>query len=82
MQLFLLMPGIDLPTAETKLSLWLDAESKVALGQSYQIGNRSLRRADLKEIREQIDYWNGYVQQLSANNGQQGIRMRGATPVG
>jgi hypothetical protein len=76
------MAGIDLPTAQTHLDLWLEAESKVALGQSYQIGNRSMRRADLKEIRDQVEYWQGYVQRLSANGGQSGIRMRGATPVG
>ena len=38
-----------------KLNTWLAAEEAVATGQSYQIGNRMLTRADLKQIREQMD---------------------------
>lgn len=76
------MAGIDLTTAQTKLNTWLAAEDAVAKGQEYTIGNRKMRRADLKEIRESISYWDGMVQRLSANNGQRGIRMRGGTPIG
>jgi len=76
------MAGIDQATAQTHLDLWLEAETAVATGQSYQIGNRSLRRADLEQIREQIQYWDGMVQQLSASAGQRGIRVRGITPLG
>ena len=42
---------------EKKLQTWLDAEDAVAAGQSYQIGTRMLTRADLKQIREQMEYW-------------------------
>ena len=42
---------------EKKLQTWLDAEEAVATGQSYQIGTRMLTRADLKQIREQMEYW-------------------------
>lgn len=42
-----------------KLAVWLEAEDRVATGQRYQIGDRSLTRADLKQIREQIEYWRG-----------------------
>lgn len=42
---------------EKKLQTWLDAEDAVAAGQSYQIGSRMLTRADLKQIREQMEYW-------------------------
>jgi hypothetical protein len=76
------MAGIDQATAEAKLQKWLDAEEAVALGQSYQIGNRSLRRADLEQIREQIQYWDGMVQQFAANGGVRGVRVRGVTPLG
>lgn len=44
---------------EQKLNLWLDAEEKIAAGQSYQIGTRSLTRANLSEVREEIEYWSG-----------------------
>ena len=42
---------------EKKLQTWLDAEEAVATGQSDQIGTRMLTRADLKQIREQMEYW-------------------------
>lgn len=79
---FVHMAGIDLTTAQQMLDTWLDASTKVASGQSYQIGNRSLRRADLVEIRNEIKYWDGLVQQLTANNGARGVRVRGITPLG
>lgn len=44
--------------AEKHLNAWLEAEMAVTNGQSYTIGNRSLDRANLYQIREQIKYWN------------------------
>lgn len=44
---------------QRKLDTWLAAEEAVATGQSYQIGNRMLTRADLKQIRNQMEYWAG-----------------------
>lgn len=76
------MAGIDLTTAQTMLDAWIAAEQAVAKGQEYTIGNRRMRRADLSEIRNSVTFWNGEVQRLSANNGQPGIRVRGATPCG
>jgi hypothetical protein len=76
------MAGIDLATAQTHLDMWLAAEQKVASGQSYAIGNRQFRRADLAEIRDSITYWDGMVQSLTSNNGQRGIRVMGAVPLG
>lgn len=40
-----------------RLALWLEAEAAVATGQSYTIDDRSLTRASLKQIREQIAFW-------------------------
>ena len=42
---------------QQKLNTWLAAEESVATGQSYQIGTRMLTRANLKEIREEMEYW-------------------------
>ncbi len=42
---------------QQKLNTWLEAEEKVATGQEYQIGTRKLTRADLKEIRNEMEYW-------------------------
>lgn len=51
---------------QERLALWLDAEAAVATGQSYQIGTRSLTRANLASIREQIEYWAGRLQEAEA----------------
>ncbi len=71
------MPGITLAQAEAKLTLWMDAEDKVATGQSYTIQGRSLTRADLKMVGERIVYWDGWVKRLT----QGGIKVTGLTPV-
>lgn len=73
------MAGITLTQAEVKLTTWLDAEDKIAQGQKYTIGQRTLERADLKEVREQIRFWDGKVKELA--RGSSGMRVRGATPV-
>ena len=38
-----------------RLAMYLEAEKVVMAGQSYTIGNRSLTRANLAEIRKAID---------------------------
>ena len=70
------MAGITKAQAEAKLATWLAAEDKVASGQSYSIGGRSLTRADLKAIRDSIQYWNEMVQTLPRD----GIKIKGVTP--
>jgi len=71
------MAGITQEQAEAKLTTWLDAEDKVASGQSYTIGGRSLTRADLGMIGERVAYWDSYVKRLDRG----GLRVRGATPI-
>lgn len=57
--------GLTLEKANEHLNAWLDAEMAVSTGQSYKIGSRELKRADLKEIRESIKFWQGKVQLLT-----------------
>ena len=71
------MAGITLAQAEAKLTTWMTAEDKVARGQSYTINGTSMTRANLNEIRETIDYWDGKVKSLTRG----GIRVRGITKV-
>jgi hypothetical protein len=52
---------ITLERAKLHLGTWLDAELKVSQGQSYSIGSRSLTRANISEIRKQIEYWRNQV---------------------
>lgn len=51
---------------QQKLNTWLSAEEAVATGQSYQIGSRMLTRADLKQIRSEMEYWAEKLAQAEA----------------
>lgn len=74
------MAGITLEQAEAQLAAWLTANEKVARGQSYTIGDRSLTRADARTIMEQIKFWQGQVKALE--RGESGsVRLRGITPA-
>lgn len=42
---------------EKKLKIWMDAEEAIATGQRYQIGTRMLTRADLEDVRKEMEYW-------------------------
>jgi len=71
------MAGITLAQAEAQLSVWLAADAAVATSQSYDMGGRSLTRANAKEIRENIVFWDMQVKRLTRG----GIRVTGATPT-
>lgn len=73
------MAGITLEQAENQLALWLAADAAVAEGQAYAIGGRSLTRANAREIRENIVFWEKKVQRLSRSGG--GLVVVGATPT-
>ncbi|MDF2891235.1 MAG: hypothetical protein K0R80_1602 [Clostridia bacterium] len=45
---------LRLESAKRRLDLYLAAEEAVLTGQEYSIGSRRLRRADLKEIKDNI----------------------------
>jgi hypothetical protein len=63
------MAGITLEQAQAQLDAWLAASTAVAGNQEYEIetgnGRRRLKRADAAAIREQIDYWQKKVDQLT-----------------
>ncbi len=70
--------GITLEEAKSHLTMWLKAEEKVAVaGQGYKIGNRTLTRADLGEIRRSIEYWENRVERLTSgkNRGARGYKI-------
>jgi hypothetical protein len=64
-----MMSGITLAQAQEQLALWLEASKAVASSQSYTIAtessSRTLTRAEAKEIREQITFWDAKVKRLS-----------------
>ena len=49
--------SINLKTAQDALNAWVKADLAVARGQSYSMNGRSLTLANVREIREQILYW-------------------------
>jgi hypothetical protein len=57
--------SITLQIAQQRLTQYLDAEAAVLGGQEYRIADRSLKRADLAEIRKGIEHWNEKVENLS-----------------
>jgi hypothetical protein len=66
------MAGITLDTAQKHLDTWLEAEESVATSQSYQIGSRVLTRANLREIRNEITFWEDKVTQLENSRSHKG----------
>lgn len=72
------MAGITTAQATTQLAVWMAADTAVASGQEYSISGRSLTRANAKEIRENIVFWDKQVKRLTRG----GIRVTGGTPTG
>lgn len=58
------MAGYTIETAKKHLEAWLEAELIVTTNQSYTIGTKSLTRANLGEIRQQIQFWSNEVAKL------------------
>ena len=70
-------PFYDLEFIEGRLKMWLDAEAALATSQSYKVGTRELRRADLPEVREQIEFWeNKYNKTTNEIDGTSGGSRR------
>lgn len=57
--------SITLQIAQQRLTQYLDAEAAVLGGQEYRIADRSLKRADLAEIRKGIEYWSDKIDNAS-----------------
>lgn len=58
------MAAITLEVAKKHLETWLEAETEVTINQAYTIGGKSFTRANLGEIRKQIEYWSNKVSAL------------------
>ncbi len=68
-------PKTEIEIARYHLNAWLEAELEVTTHQSKRIGSRSLTRADLAQIRKQIEFWQNRVAQLE-NAEKRGGRNR------
>ncbi|MFC3802816.1 DUF6148 family protein [Cohnella sp. GCM10012308] len=71
---------MPLPKEQIQLHLdaWYAADLAVSTGQSYTIGTRSLTRANLKEIRDSIAYWERKL--AEAESGRSGARVMRVVP--
>ena len=69
------MAGVTLEIAKKHLDAWLTAGLEVTTHQSYTIGSRSLTKANLSEIRKQIQFWENEVARLE-NISKRGGRNR------
>lgn len=49
--------GMTIEMCQAKLKMYLDAEEKVLLGQSYNIDGKEVTRADLGKIQAGIKLW-------------------------
>ena len=56
--------AFSLTEAREMLSVWREAYRAIAIG--GQFGTRQLTRADLSEVRKEMDYWRNEVERLSA----------------
>lgn len=65
----------EIEIARHHLNAWLEAELELTTHQSYKIGSRSLTKADLGQIRKQIEFWQNRVAQLE-NTEKRGGRNR------
>lgn len=65
---------ISLDVARENLQIWIDAERAVATGAEYSIGTRRLKRADLSQIAERINYWSAMVAALERGNKMRVVR--------
>ena len=72
--------GITLETAQEHLEQWLEAELEVTTHQSYQLGSRTLTRADLGEIRKTIEFWEDKVNSILAKQRRGRNRMYRGVP--
>jgi hypothetical protein len=68
------MAGITSAQAQEHLDAYLAAEKAALSGQSYEIGDRRLTRANLAEIRQGIEYWNAQLRDLSRPPGRSRAR--------
>lgn len=73
------MAGIDLATAEARLTAYLAAEAKVLAGQRVEIDGQSLTRANLEQIQSGISIWDARVKELTTKASGRG-RVRTVSP--
>ncbi|MBY0088108.1 DUF6148 family protein [Brevibacillus brevis] len=62
--------------AKKHLDAWLACDLALATSQSYTISGRTLTRANLKDVQEQIRYWQKQVDDIQREQSGAGPRRR------
>jgi len=76
------MASVSLSTAIEMRDAWINAEKSVMKGQSISIQGREVRRADLSEIRQAIQYWSKIARQLDRKRRGKGtMRISSIVPM-
>jgi len=70
------MSTMTLAIASAHYSDWLAADTAIAKGQSYTIGDRTLTRVHASEVRNQMMYWSKVeAEQQRIANGKGGVSI-------
>jgi len=70
------MPLYTYEVAKQHLDAWIAAELAISTGQSYSIAGRSLTRANLSEVMQQIKYWQKQLDDIQRSQSGLGPRRR------
>lgn len=68
------MPQYTLEVAQAHLNAWLAAELALSTSQSYTINGRSITRANIAEVMQQIRYWRKQLNIASGLRSQSRLR--------
>ena len=60
--------SITLEQAQTALNGWVAADLAISKGQSYSMNGRTITLANIKEVREQIQYWERRINSIQNPN--------------
>lgn len=74
------MAAQTLQQLRDRLALYLAAEAKILAGQSWQLGERRLQRADLAEVRDEIRRLSQEIERTEASAGGARRRLRYGMP--
>lgn len=56
---------LTLEMAQAQWQAWYNASLALARNQSYTIEGRTLTRANTQDVQQQLDYWQGKINELT-----------------
>lgn len=74
------MTALTLQQLRDRLTAYVAAETRILAGQSYQLGERRLQRADLAEVRAAIDELSSQITRMESATSPSRGRIRYGLP--